>query len=74
MRQCEAWANARSAVSARFSHSYRCPNPAKFRVQAAQAGQVVWEGEYVCGRHVRPALMDNGDSVRKPWIVSRLDA
>ena len=68
-RQCEAIATTRSTM-ARFDRSYRCPHPAKYRVQSASAGVVVYE---FCGRHVRPFLMDS-DSVWKPWIVTSLAA
>lgn len=59
------------------SRGHRCTRPAKYRVIGnidRHGGQSIpMEGEFVCGTHVRPALMDNGDSVWKPWIVTRLD-
>lgn len=78
-RKCEAWATERSGVSARFDRDYPCPHPAKYRVRPRDplTGMVdptrhCVGGEYVCGRHVRPALMDNGDSAWWPWLVERL--
>ena len=76
-RQCDSMATARSAVSARFDATYRCPHPAKYRVQSrdrrtGEPNGAPFEGEYVCGRHVRPALLDNADSVWRPWLVTVL--
>jgi hypothetical protein len=82
--QCETVTEGRShrrgpaCIPERAGH--RCIHPARFRVQAADRhggvdpSAVAAGGEYVCGTHVRPALMDNGDSVWKPWIVTRLEA
>lgn len=58
----------------------RCPNPARFTVVANRkpyrdsGGGWPWraDGPNACGVHVRPALMDNGDSVWKPWVVERI--
>lgn len=50
----------------------RCPHRARYRVVRSDTGTPPYEGEHACGRHVRPALMDNGDSVWKPWRVTAL--
>lgn len=60
-----------------FEHA--CDNPARYRVRGAPdrihpQGTVSLSGETPCGLHVRPYLMDNGDSVWRPWIVERLEA
>lgn len=53
-----------------------CPHLAKYRVTGNHhprwGTKVSASGETPCGIHVRPYLMDNGDSVWKPWIVTRL--
>lgn len=64
-RRCDAILEPRAW---RRGRPKRCQHPARFR-QRGSDGRAILQGEYVCGRHVRPALMDNGDSVRKPWIV-----
>lgn len=59
-----------------FDHA--CDNPAKFRVRGAPdrhgREKVSLAGDTPCGLHARPYLMDNGDSVWKPWIVEPLEA
>ena len=70
-QQCEAWATTRSEVSSRFDQDYRCPHPAKYRVGDTRPHYSPPE-RFVCGRHVRPYLMDNGDSARAPWTVEAL--
>ena len=71
---CDAWTETRYGPRPfrRLLLSHRCPNPARFRVRAAEARKVPWGPEQPCRRHVRPYLMDNGDSVRKPWIVEAI--
>jgi hypothetical protein len=53
-----------------------CRNPARYRVTAnhrhGETNKVSAAGEYPCGLHVRPYLMDNGDSVWAPWVVTPL--
>lgn len=77
VRQCEARTQPRRRRGI-WGLTHRCLSPVKFRVRPADRfgrpdpTKVAWTGEYVCGRHVRPYLMDNGDSVWKPWIVEPL--
>lgn len=70
MSQCQAKTRA---WTGRFliSAGHRCVNPAKYGVSSNKRNKVPPEDE-VCGVHVRPYLMDNGDSVWKPWNVWRL--
>lgn len=57
---------------------HQCHNKARFKVVGNKrrdddSNSIPWDGEHQCGAHVRAFLMDNGDSVWKPWIVTRLD-
>lgn len=67
-RRCDHWCRG----------GYPCRYPAKFKVRGNPGRdgreQISVAGEAPCGLHVRPYLMDNGDSVRAPWIVERLEA
>lgn len=81
-RLCESWTRRTKRQWPEVSTDmHPCTYPAKFRIRArseyggndVDPNVVSWQGEYVCGIHVRPALMDNGDSVWKPWIIERLE-
>lgn len=70
-RRCEEWTLPRKTRSL-WGLNHRCRNPARFRVQSRDPDKAYIGGEYLCGLHIRPALMDNGDSAWKPWLVYRL--